>query len=77
MIDHIISESTRVYKGTLVVDAFFIYHDQLSIMWEKTAIQYIKDIGWYDRFIKICGLNNAKVKKYYSTILVSWETHLS
>ena len=65
MIDHIISESKKVYEGTPQEHTFFIYHDHLSIMWEKTAIKYMKDIGWYDRFIKICGLNNAKVKKYY------------
>ena len=39
-------------------------HDHLVLMWEKEAINYMKEIGWYDRFIKISGLNNMKVSKY-------------
>ena len=39
-------------------------------MWEKRAIAYLKEIDWYDRFIKITGLNNAKVVKYYRDSVV-------
>ena len=47
-----------------------IHHDHLSIMWEQTAIAYLKEIGWYDRFIKITGSNNDKVVKYYRESVV-------
>ena len=39
-------------------------------MWEKIAIAYLKEIGWYDRFIKITGSNNEKVVKYYRDSVV-------
>jgi hypothetical protein len=70
MIDHIITESKKVYEGTPEENTFFIYHDHLVLMWEKEAINYMKDIGWYDRFIKISGLNNLKVQTYYQNSVV-------
>jgi hypothetical protein len=40
-------------------------------MWEQSAIAYLKEIGWYDRFLKITGSNNnAKVVKYYRDSVV-------
>jgi len=70
LIDHINAESKRIYEGTAEVDTFLIYHDHLSIMWEKEAISYMKSIGWFDRFIMIRGLNNPKVAKYYRNSVV-------
>ena len=39
-------------------------------MWEHKAIAYLKEIGWYNRFIKITGSNNLKVVKYYRDSVV-------
>lgn len=60
----------QVYSNTPFAKSFMIYHDHLSIMWEQRAIAYLKEIGWYDRFIKITGSNNAKVVKYYRDSVV-------
>ena len=60
----------QVYANTPFADAFMIYHDHLSIMWEHRAIAYLKEIDWYDRFIKITGSNNLKVVKYYRDSVV-------
>ena len=45
------------------------YHDHLSTMLEKGIIQYMKDLGMWDRLIKITGPNNAKVAKLYDDYL--------
>lgn len=42
-----------------------IYHGHLTILWEKTTIAYLKDKGYYDRFIKLTGTNNDKVGNVY------------
>ena len=46
-----------------------IYHDLLSTMWEKGAKSHMKDIGMWDRLIKISGPNNALVHSRYKDSL--------
>lgn len=65
LIDHIWKTANDAYAGTSMQDCFMIYHDHLSTMWEKGAIEYMKDLGMWDRLIKITGSNNAKVVKLY------------
>lgn len=52
-----------------------IYHDHLSVLWEKESLAYMKtktcpcawnpERTWYDRFIKIDGVYNDRVSNYY------------
>ena len=56
-----------------------LYHDHLSIFWEKETLDYMKskpcptddqpDRTWYDRVIKIVGKNNELVHKRYQNKL--------
>jgi hypothetical protein len=80
LMDHIIAEGNRVYKGTKREDTWLIFHDHLKIWWEKESQEYLKSLPcpiegspsrtWWDRQIKICGdENNAKVSKRYRNCL--------
>lgn len=80
MMDHVISEGMRIYKGTRRENTWLIYHDHLKIWWEKESQAYLKSLPcpiegnpsrtWYDRQIKISGeMNNSKVSKSYQNCL--------
>jgi hypothetical protein len=80
LMDHIIQEGTRIYKGTRREHTWLIYHDHLKIWWEKESQEYLKSLScpiegnpsrtWYDRQIKIYGeTNNSKVAKAYQNCL--------
>ena len=64
LIDHIIEESKKVYAGTEAEDRFLIYHDGLSQLWEKGAVDYLKKIGWHSRFIRCWGDTNAGTRYF-------------
>jgi hypothetical protein len=77
--DHVISEGSRIWAGTERENTWMIYHDHLTIWWEKDSQAYLKTLPcpipgnpnrtWYDRQIKICGENNDKVAKRYKGCL--------
>ena len=77
--DHVITEGNRIWAGTGCEDTWMIYHDHLKIWWEKESQDYLRSLPcpiegnptrtWYDRQIKICGENNAKVAKRYRNCL--------
>jgi hypothetical protein len=77
LMDHIISEGTRIFSGTKRADTWMIYHDHLKIWWEKQSQDYLKSLPcpiegwWHDRQIFICGkTNNALVvSKSYNNCL--------
>ncbi|KAJ1385737.1 hypothetical protein B484DRAFT_461248, partial [Ochromonadaceae sp. CCMP2298] len=70
IIDHMWSESKKIYAGTEYENSFFIYRDALKQFWEKDAIQYIKQQGWNDRLLRITGSTNALVGKHYEEQVV-------
>jgi hypothetical protein len=59
LIDHVISESTRLYAGTDVAGTFCIFHDGLTAWWEPEAQAYIKDKGFQDRQLRSLGTTNS------------------
>jgi hypothetical protein len=77
--DHVILEGKRIWAGTDREETWMIYHDHLKIWWEKDSQDYLRSLPcpipgnpnrtWYDRQIKICGENNAKVSKRYTSCL--------
>jgi hypothetical protein len=44
LMDHIISEGTRIFSGTKRADTWMIYHDHLKIWWEKQSQNYLKSL---------------------------------
>ncbi len=68
LMDHTISESMRVYKGTDMEDKFFIFHDGLSLWWAKEAQEYIKSKGFKHRQIRCVGDTN-KGNRYHNKIV--------
>ncbi|KAJ1412691.1 hypothetical protein B484DRAFT_467833, partial [Ochromonadaceae sp. CCMP2298] len=58
IIDHVISESKRMYAGTSCQDTFIIFHDGLKQWWEKEAQAYIREKGFGDRQLRAVGKTN-------------------
>ena len=52
LIDHVITESSAIYEGTEHANTFRIFHDGLSMWWDKDAQDYIRERGFYDRQLK-------------------------
>lgn len=59
LIDHVISESTRLYAGTERASTFWIFHDGLTAWWEPAAQAYIASKGFKDRQLRCIGSTNA------------------
>ena len=45
IMDHVVSESKRVYEGTSRFDDFCIFHDGLSQWWEEGSQNYLHSLG--------------------------------
>ena len=58
IIDHVISESERLYKNTLHAEDFRIFHDGLTVWWTPEAQEYIKDKGFEHRQLRCEGDTN-------------------
>jgi hypothetical protein len=58
LIDHVISESTRLYAGSEHADTFQIFHDGLTAWWEPAAQDYIAKKGFKDRQLRSLGPTN-------------------
>ena len=79
MIDHLIDEGNRIFANTNRAETWMLYHDNLSIFWEKETVEYLKSKNcplpnhpertYFDRIIKIVGENNNKVHKRYQNRL--------
>ena len=61
LIDHMITESKNLYKGTDMEGNFVMFHDALAQLNEKEAQEYIeeKHPGFTGRFIKPVGTTCA------------------
>jgi hypothetical protein len=79
LMDHIIAEGTKMFADSPRKDSWMLYHDHLSIWWEKQSQAHLKSLPcpiegwesrtWWDRQIKICGDNNNLVHKRYKNCL--------
>ena len=58
IIDHVISESRRVYQHTLHAEDFRIFHDGLTVWWTPEAQAYIESKGFKDRQLRCEGDTN-------------------
>ena len=68
IIDFMIREGNKIYEGTAHADSYFIYHDALSQFWEKDAVQYMHEIGVYDRLLRCRGDTNRGTRYYQKVV---------
>ena len=52
LIDHMFTESEKMFKGTINEDDYAVYHDALSLMTANEPIEYMKRKGYWDRLIR-------------------------
>ena len=73
LIDHMITESKKIYAGTDIEDRFLMFHDALSQWNEAEALLYIKTRhpGFVNRFIKPVGTTCAGTI-YHDKIPGNW-----
>ena len=70
LMDHVIDESERVYKGTVAEGKFFIFHDCLLQWWTPEAQKHMTARGYEHRQMRILPPTCAKVHKRYQLKLV-------
>jgi hypothetical protein len=69
LVEWIVSSSKKMFEGTTHEDDWVFYHDALCQLTAKETINWLKEKGWYDRWIHpINGLhqNQADLKIYRS-----------
>ena len=76
---HLIKEGEELYKGTNRENTWMIWHDALSILWEKETQTWLRtlkcpvegweDRTWADRFVRFRGKYNDQVAAYYKDSL--------
>ena len=60
LIDHIFTESEKIFQGTAYEDNWYVYHDALSLLTSKKAVDYMKEKGYYKHLIlPLFGLNDV------------------
>ena len=75
----LIHKSNTVYKDTTRKDTYMIWHDRLSILWDKETQDWLSslkcgiegwpDRTWSDRFIRLRGQYNESISAYYKNSL--------
>jgi hypothetical protein len=70
LVDHVIDESERVYKGTVAEGKFSIFHDCLLQWWTPKAQEFMKARGYEHRQLRILPPTCAKVNTRYRWKLV-------
>jgi hypothetical protein len=51
IVEHIVVETARVYKGTKNEDDWMFYHDALSLMTAKETIRWMQEKDYLKRWI--------------------------
>lgn len=69
IMDHVVSESKRLYKGTKHAKDFMIFHDGLSAWWEEESQEHLAMLGFRDRQLRCLGDTNRD-SRYYGGKLV-------
>ncbi len=67
---HAVTEHEKIYKGTSREKTSMIFHDGLSQWWEKEAQEYMSELGYGNRQLRILPENNEFVSIYYQDGLV-------
>ena len=67
MIEHIVRESAKVFKGTAQEDDWVFYHDALSLMTAGATIAQMKEKEYYKRWVlPVNDLNKEADLRIYS-----------
>ena len=76
---NLIHVSTEAFKGTARQNTFVIWHDRLSILWDKSTQAWLKTLKcpiqgwqertWANRFIRFRGAYNDGLTGYYQNSL--------
>ena len=69
IMDHMITETSKVYEDTEYADNFVIFHDGLAAYWEKEAQDHLKDRGFYNRQLRAYSPTNDD-NRYYKNRVV-------
>ena len=65
LVEHIYKETEDAFKGTTHEDSWYFYHDALSQLTAKSTVRWMKEKGYYERWlIPQLGLNSWL--KYYA-----------
>lgn len=64
LMDHVVAESTRMFKGTTHEHDFVIWHDALFAWWEKEAQEYLASLGFGNRQVRALDGTNAEFARY-------------
>jgi len=64
---YIYTESERMFKGTDFEDSWYFYHDALSVMTSASTIEWMKEMGYYERWF-LPKLNILHGTIYHSSI---------
>ncbi len=70
-VEHIVAESASMFKGTKYEDSWVFYHDALSLMTAKETVEWMKEKGYYERWLlPVMGLHSddPDLKAYLGTI---------
>ena len=68
IIDHVITESTKIYAGTDRADTFFIFHDGLTVWWTIESQDYIESLGFRHR--QLCCMGDTNKGNRYENKVV-------
>ena len=69
IMDHMITETSKVYEDTEYADNFVIFHDGLAAYWEKEAQDHLKDRGFNNRQLRAYSPTNDD-NRYYKNRVV-------
>ena len=87
-IEHIVTESQKIMKGTLYEDDWYFYHDALSLMTSAKTKQWMKDKNYYKHWIlpknKLYAQDSNALQTKYgdnpignSPEFMPWDSHLN
>jgi hypothetical protein len=69
IMDHVVVESKKIYKGTAVEDTFLIFHDGLAQWWESDAQDHLAHLGFKDRQLRCYGATNQAFARYRNKVV--------
>lgn len=67
LVEHILTDSARLFKGTEFENTWKFYHDALSLMTSKSTIQWTKNNNYLKRWVLPLGINKGTV--YFGRVI--------
>ena len=65
LVENMVIECTRMFKGTTHEHDWLFYHDALSLLTVQKAVSWMKEQGYYDRWVlPKLGLHSNDPRKY-------------